>query len=169
MFFWIVANYPVCLWLRGHYTVFLWVFTVYPLIWACVYRGCTFYNTILLIINILTQSDQQLRAQWCTSEGILVFNGFKMVQEPIWEPPGVSSCQQKALRGSCVWGFVIVWEQGTGEPVLISAVSHWEAGRLQPNPEKRNAFITEQQTRKPLGSCRFSAVNGRTEYTSTVM
>lgn len=31
---------------------------------------------------------------------------------------------------------------GTGEQVLISAVSHLEAGRLKSNPEKRSSFIT---------------------------
>lgn len=64
-----------------------------------------------------------------------------------------SWCQQlpaRALRGSS-----IVWERGTWERVLISAHSHWGPGSLQPNPEKRNAFITEQQTRGPLGSRRF--------------
>lgn len=73
-----------------------------------------------------------------------------------------SWCQQlpaKALRGSCVWGFVIVWERGTGERVLISAVSHWEEGRLQPNPEKRNTFITEQHMKAtgelPLFHCQW--------------
>lgn len=53
-----------------------------------------------------------------------------------------------------------------GASVLISAVSHSEPGRLQPYPEKRNAFITEQQTRRPLGSCRFTTINGWTDSTS---
>ena len=50
-------------------------------------------------------------------------------------------------------GSVTGREHASGQQVLISAVSNGEASALQPNPEMRNAFITEQQTRAPPGSC----------------
>lgn len=53
---------------------------------------------------------------------------------------------------------VAAGEWATGQRVLISAVSNWEACTLQPNPEMRKAFITEQ-TPAPPGSRRLSTVN----------
>lgn len=48
--------------------------------------------------------------------------------------------------------------------MLISVVPYSEPGRLQPNPEKGAASITEQRTHGPLGSCHFTAVKGWTDY-----
>lgn len=90
-------------------------------------------------------------------DGVILLNDLKVVQDPIQKSPCVSSCQQKPWEG-LVCEVCLAWEYSTREQVLISAVSSWEPGRLEPNP-KMNAFITEQQTWKPLGSCHLSTVN----------
>lgn len=163
MSFWTFLNDPVYFWLVGHYRLLLSMCLYREHTWICasVYSLCTSHN-IILLIKFLIRSDQRLRVQHRTRHGIIPFNDSKVVRScrtsihtKASKAKSVSSCLAKALSGSCVWGFIIHWEWGTGEWVLISALSHWEPGRLQSNPEKRNTFITEQQTRKQLGAATF--------------